>query len=301
MGIGEKQGGLFDDGMEPKKEKTDLLSSHINDLDGIFSGESALGYSCGLQHFDKRIFGFFPGMIYIFGARRGGGKTTWNVNLLNGFLANNAGLRVFFASLDITRERVINQIVEQRTGIPLSSARRGECTKSMRQMFIQEVKKIYRDDSLDVLDVRHLRGWKDIMFHVEKNGPYDVLIVDHFQKLTKSGAQDRYSSVEDLANEIHAFAVRNNLVCIVNSQLNKDGARGHEKYSVLSYAPALESNADYIFIPNRDEPECNYASSVLQKHNLTPCNLEVVKGRDYADGETFRFGYHHNTRTIRNV
>ena len=69
-------------------------------------------------------------------------------------------------------------------------------------------------------------------------------------------------------------------------------------------APELETNADYIFLPNRDGANNRTETEMREymfKNNLMPANIEIIKGRDKCDGDTFKFGFDESKKRIVNL
>ncbi len=80
--------------------------------------------------------------------------------------------------------------------------------------------------------------------------------------------------------------------------MNQAGATGERTVSIMYFAPELESNADYIFLPNKNLSYENKDDMFVR--GLKPANLLVAKGRDRCDGETFRFAFNPSLRSIVN-
>lgn len=289
-----------------KKRRLSRKEKHLEKLSDIFEGRKTHGFSCGLNLFDRKLYGWWPGYMYVIGGRRGMGKTTWNVSIIDGFLRKHKNIRIFFASLDMAKERIIDALAELSTGISLYSVRDGSVQSNHKQRFLDAVESIYESENLKIVDLVDCKSYQSLMekfdeFSMKKK--FDVFILDHFQKAAKA-FENQLEGSRNLANDLHALILDHDLVGIINSQVNKGGAQGKEKYSIMYCAPELETNADYIFLPNRELGKGDDENKIrisLHKNNLWPANIEIIKGRDKCDGQTFHFAFDENAKRIVNL
>ena len=197
-----------------KKRRLSRKEKHLSKLSDIFEGKKTHGWSCGLTLFDSKLYGWWPGYMYVIGGRRGMGKTTWNISIINGFLKKNQNIRIFFASLDMTKERIINSLAELRTNISLYEVRDGTVQVNGKDQFLKEVSDLYESKNIEIVDLVDCKTYDEMISRFDElsvDGKFDVFILDHFQKAAKA-FESQLEGSRNLANDLHALILDKELV-----------------------------------------------------------------------------------------
>ena len=264
-----------------------------NDFVGIPTGISAL---------DRVITGLNKSDMIILGARPGMGKTSFALNIARN-VAMNAGKKVCFFSLEMTRDQLAQRMLSSEAAIESQKLRTGELTSDEWTRLIQAGEnlskaKLYFDETSTItvpeMKAKLLR-LKDV----------DLVIIDYLGLMKSADSKkemNRVNEISDITRNIKIMAKELKIPVIVCAQLS----RGTESKTLKSHRPALsdlrdsgsiEQDADIVLFLYRDAYYDGEKAEDQEKSDPNKATCIVAKNRHgsvddvplYWDGSHTRF------------
>lgn len=218
------------------------------------------------------------GDYIILAARPSAGKTALVLQML--LHAAESGASVYFASLEMRKERIVRRLLAQLTGISTRRqvlgmmtdaelTRLGEAAASL-----QALRTLYIDDRPG-LTIAQIMAAAQV--HKARHG-LGLLAVDHLSLVTYANPRaGSYEGMTQVSKDTKTMARRLGVPTIAVAQLSRDVEKGDRKpkMSDLRDSGSLEQDADTIWMPHRPDRTSKHSEAEL-------C---VVKNRDGECGD----------------
>lgn len=198
----------------------------------------------------------------------GAGKSLIIQNLGAGMAKN--GSNVLIVSLELSEEMIAVRLLMDSLDMDTS-----EILSMPKDVFMSKLKhyrekylkgkllvKEYPPRTITTLQIQHLLD----EYRTKKGFSPDVLVVDYLTLFkTSSTGENSYSGYKEVAEDLRAIAVRNNLVCITAMQTNRTG------YGVSDYG--IESTGDSMGVPMTTDIQM----AIIRTEELDDKGLIMIK------------------------
>lgn len=228
---------------------------------GMLGREDDAGVKTGFAELDAVTGNWRPGELFVLGARPSVGKSAFALSLaLN---VANAGNRVFFVSLEMTAEQIVDRAVSISAGVP-NSLFKGDRVPTSGE-YNSLVAGLSKLDGLDfyiadtsLCTVSQIRSHaRRVMRGVEKGR--GLVVLDYLQ-LVQGEPERRFESRQVLVAEVSRACkvLARDIGCpvLVLSQLNRDVDKRDDKRPLLSdlrESGAIEQDADVVMLLDRSK------------------------------------------------
>ena len=222
-------------------------------LDSVLSTEMPRECPTGLPWFDK-LYTPRPGNYIVLGGFSGGGKTA-----LAAGIGASIGERenVLIASLEMSRDEIIERIIPWTTQIEIGRIRRRDLKDAEKADARAQV--IRRGVYITVAESIHEIEQSARALRISKGG-LGAIIIDYLQLLEggkkRGGESNRAQEVAAISRHCKLMARRLDCVVYALSQLNNDASReGIPKLHHLKESGGIRQDADAILMIYHPEPE----------------------------------------------
>ena len=256
-------------------DKGDVISSGIGPLDSLLG--------TGLRR----------GELVTVAARPSHGKTAFGLAVAANVIRR--GVRVAFASMEMTGESLLQRLICAEAGEPLATLRAGTATEPMHAAAVRLAER-----PLNVLDdVRHVGP---IVRHLRRAPDTGLVVIDYAQLLDAGAQARRYGSREQeiasITRGVKQIATHFGVAVLMLSQLNREiERRGDQRPRLadLRESGSLEQDSDIVIGLYRPSMAPGAEDDPA---GVDPCrlNAEVLKNRQ---GPTGRVRLHFDTSTQR--
>jgi len=224
-------------------------------LEDIRSRGQSPEFATGIPLLDQEIWGLHRSELCVIAARPGEGKTCLSLQIAKTLA--DAGKKVLFLSLEMTRHQLAERLLVQLTQFDAWSLRTGQD----REAFFAKVEPL--KPMLGKLNLRLVDGSGytiDEVQHVlnlvlEKGGgPPDVLIIDFVQLIRLEGGMQRFDAIAEYLRAVKEMTMRYGMAALVCSQLNREAVKAKQPLlSQLKGSGAIEELADCVIICHWEE------------------------------------------------
>jgi replicative DNA helicase len=204
----------------------------------------------GIRTVDDLIGGgFLPGQFVVVGARPGGGKSSFAMQVaLN---AARQGKRVLFHSLEMSENELTLRWICNQSGVSFSKAQSGRMDLLERQRF-SEAANIVANMPISVDDTaaRRVHDIEAGAREFKKDGGLDLIVVDYLQLITpgsSSKTDTRAQLVGNIARDLKLMARSLNVPVIAPAQVNREGGKVRATLTNLREG-GIENDADVVFL-----------------------------------------------------
>ena len=276
----------------PKYEPlADTVQRIIDDL-----GERRKGpeLKTGLEVVDKGLYGLHKGHLTILAARAGNGKTSMACNMA--FELVNAGKKVAFVSLEMSREQILSKIFCAHHGIDMFRFSLGVVTE-IEKAKLQSFKKLCEEIPLRVIDDYCFT--QDELYTLIEYLEFrpEVLILDHLQHI-RAIDNSRRSERENLTEYLRflkEIAMRHKIAVLCLSQINREGDES-PSLKTLKGTGAAEEMADSVlllYLKQKDD-------AVMDHSKIIEAECRIAKHRFGPVGK-FNLLFEANTGNFKNL
>ena len=239
-----------------------------------------------MPELNRKMWGLHKRKLTLIGARTSNGKSQMAINLAHDMATQ--GKRVFFLSLEMPRERILERMFCISEEVENVDLLKGEFNKDENirvkfEGFKNKVKKmkIYISDCIG-------RDWdwmEQEVFPLFKEKPVDVVIIDHIQEIR--GGQNQKQAMDNYIEKLRESAIRNNYALILCSQINRDSQSEktnktlEPKLHHLKGSGYLEESADIVILLHW---AFHYSKEADDKVDPEEFIVHVAKNRDGMTG-----------------
>lgn len=270
-------------GLSPPKERTceaatdcrRALHEAFERVERVFeTRKPECGIGSSLSDLDELTTGFYPGELTIIGARPGIGKTALALQI-----AKHVGMKVgpvFFASLEMTEDRLMERLLCSTAEVDSRAVRLGRVTGEMMERVLRAADMLHDHLRMHIVDSPGLRV-SEIEEAASRVRGLKLLIVDYLQICGVDGtASNRTEEVSKIAYELKNASKRLDVPVIGLSQLARTGDTGKPKLSDLRESGMIEASADVVIVL--------YWPDGYQSDQGTAVDAAVLKCRNGAQG-----------------
>lgn len=244
------------------------------------------GISTGWRSLDQKLSGLHESDLIILAARPGMGKSSFALQLARN-VAVEAKQPVFFFSLEMGAEQLIQRLVSGESKVELNKLRNGRVSDTELQALelgseIIKASPLFFNDKAG-MQIKDLRS--AIKLHNSRNKPIGFVVVDYLQLMaTGQGNSNMVTAVTEISRGLKMIAKDFNIPVLALSQFSRDVEKrgGKPRLSDLRDSGSLEQDADIVmFISSDSEPD-SYGGKDVE--------LTIAKHRNGACGElSFNF------------
>jgi len=224
------------------------------------------GLKTGYTNFDYESGGLFPGRLYGFAGRNKHGKTTWALNMGEGLLEKNVGLKILFVSLEMQAEDVMNKLISIRTSAVMG---RDVPLRAIQSQSAFRTTDYVRDVGLNfgdgwIIDDRRGQKTEDIVRRIRRAvrlfPEIKVVIIDYMQKIVDPTGKRNYIHYENMCGALFNEAGLSKVAIYLLAQAGRGVARENRMPNDADIygGDALDQYADQIdaiFDPYHGRPE----------------------------------------------
>lgn len=255
---------------------SDALQKLVDDLD---KKHSAHCLPTGFPTIDS-CFGMLQASeLTAVGARPGGGKTTFSVQLAR----HNAGSgrRVLYVSLEMGELEFAKRLACLELGVDPRLLRQGSCPHEEKQR-VRELTDEWHSAELPFLlwappsatdaEIESRARYADAC------GGLDLLIVDHLQITRCSNKKlDRYQQLGEITMRLKALAKELEIPVIAQTQLKRSESR--PSLSSIRESGDIEQNCDNVWFLHREENCSEFIVEKFRHGSTGSIDLNFVDGR----------------------
>lgn len=259
-------------------------------------GKDTFTIPSAYRSLDGALGGFMRKTYAAIGARPGGGKTDFAINLLLRMMKR--GYKILYFSLEMPRLELMQRIASNITKIDGSRIR----DKRLDEQELHTVETLMTaldgDNRVSFLDDARMEV-KDIRHFVQVMRT-DVVFIDHIGLIPRPDAQNAYRELGKISNELKRIAKENNIALINLVQLNRATESRKDKEPQLSdirESGDIEQDADYVMFIQPDE---DLAKKNISGNGWTDATLYLRKNRHGKPG-VFRFHWQPQYHTYTEV
>ena len=264
-------------------ESMDVLVASV--LAAIAQRGTAPELPTGLTTLDEAIWGLHRSELTVLAGRPGEGKTALALQIAV-HLAD-AGKRVLFLSLEMTREQITERMLVQLTQVDAWNLRRGQGLEELRAK-LQPLDGYFAALPLRLIDgtgytaeqVRHV-----LQQMVEQGGGVpDVLVVDFVQLASIEQGQTPPQAIQEYMRALKEIAMRYRIAVLALSQLNREStkaAKGRPRLEHLKGAGAIEELSDCAILcwweqlGTEERPEGTKYWLLVEKQRNGPVGAQI--------------------------
>lgn len=268
-------------------EKTDARSL-INEFEKyqrenekhIKSGNKYIGMESGYSTIDQAINGIRPSHYWVISAYTNTGKSYFLLNIAKNLL--DAGKRVLFFSLEMSKVQNIGRLLGIETGIDPTEIERGCLTDSQLDAELEAKAKLY-EKKLSIYTLK--KNIADITTTIYANHsaePVDAVMIDYLQKVDAPQANSRYERYTIASDALQHTAQETGIPIIVASQIDNASARS-ENTSIIATKGSgdVGGDADAVLLLRKSDEKVDELQCVIQKNRhgkKGACQMKFFEG-----------------------
>lgn len=259
-----------------------VVKDSVKRIEQLYVNKQAVtGVPSGFRDLDEMTSGFQPSDLVIIAGRPSMGKTALALSMAK-HVAIDAGLRVAFFSLEMSKEQIVMRLLSSEAKVDNSRVRSGKLGESDFPRLVDAAStiaqaEIYVDDTpaLSVLEMRA----KARRLHREH--ALSLIFVDYLQLMRGSlrSPERREQEISEISRSLKAMAKELSLPVVALSQLNRGVETRQDKRPMMAdlrESGAIEQDADIICFVYRDEAynkdseQKGIAELIVAKHRNGP-------------------------------
>jgi len=227
------------------------------------------GISTGLIDLDQKLGGLHPSDLLILAGRPSMGKTALATNIAFDVARNYRweptpdggrktvdGGRVFFGSLEMSKEQLAARILADASGVSGDRIRKGQASDTEMRDYVEAAERLnaiplHIDDTGGIHVAKFCARARR---HHRKHG-VDLIIVDYLQLMTTDVKGNRTQEVSVITGALKALAKELNVPVIALSQLSRQVETREDKRPMLSdlrESGSIEQDADCVMFVFRE-------------------------------------------------
>ena len=234
-----------------------LIKTNMNQLEELSHKKlSITGVPTAFHELDHLTSGFQPGEFIVIAARPSMGKTAMSLNM--SLAATEAGKKVAFFSIEMTKEQIVMRLLSLIGKVSLSHVRTGRIDSADWDQLVMAASRLsesplFIDDSsaISPFEIRSRAR------RLKARHGLDMVVVDYLQLMSlKTSMESREREVSEISRLLKAMAKELELPVVALSQLNR-GVEGRSNrrpmLSDLRESGSIEQDADVIMMLYRDD------------------------------------------------
>lgn len=258
---------------------TDSKAKLLAELSLLYENKK-LGYFTGYSTIDHMVGSIQKGHFWVVGGYSSVGKSYWLINVLDGLIQNQTGLKIGVFSSEMRQEDYILRHVCVKEGIWEGNIETSYNKKELIERLATGIKnydKSFNGNEVDIIGNTY--SMETIWEHSLKN-KYDVVCVDYVNKLSCGTTYTEDKAMPLVAKSLDKLSKSENTAVIALSQVNLSSVNkdyDSEKTSPFSWGKNLYESCDVGILLERDKAE-NKLSSLLKIRMVKHRRKELLVG-----------------------
>lgn len=220
----------------------------------------------GFFDLDKYTDGLHDSELTCVGARPGVGKTAFALNIAINIAQK--GKKVYFCSLEMSAEQIMQRIIAYYTGINTQFLRTGRLKNEEMAKIAEQTNNILSLNLKIDTKIRYIEDLENVISELKEKEEIDVLIVDYLTLLkSKEKFAIRELEVAEISRKLKLLALDLKIPIIILVQLNRDAENKLPTMANIRESGSIEQNCDnIIFLHNEDlDKQPNIITVILEK------------------------------------
>lgn len=220
----------------------------------------------GFFDLDKYTDGLHNSELTCIGARPGVGKTAFALNIAINIAQK--GKKVYFCSLEMSAEQIMQRIIGYYTGINTQFLRTGRLKNEEMAKIAEQTNNILSLNLKIDTKIRYIEDLENIISELKEKEEIDILIVDYLTLLkSKEKFAIRELEVAEISRKLKLLALDLKIPVVILVQLNRDAENKVPTMANIRESGSIEQNCDnIIFLHNEDlDKQPNIITVILEK------------------------------------
>lgn len=203
------------------------------------------------------VAGFEPGQLVTFGGSTGMGKSVALTDCVRNYAVDQQAPSLMF-TMEMTAQQVMFRVLAGMTGIPEKAVK----TKTLNEQQLTRVEQAYSrfraaplwifEGKRSVADIA-----KTVRAHRRQHGNVKVVAVDYLQLVhTEGKRENRQLEVSAIVQDLKALALKDGLLMLTASQINRGPNQRTDKRPALSdlrESGEIENSSDVVILIYRED------------------------------------------------
>lgn len=262
----------------------DVFIKVLGDIEEKKQKGDDYSFYTGFFDLDKYTDGLHDSELTCVGARPGVGKTAFALNIAINIAQK--GKKVYFCSLEMSAEQIMQRIIGYYTGINTQFLRTGRLKNEEMAKIAEQTNNILSLNLKIDTKIRYIEDLENVIFELKEKEEIDVLIVDYLTLLkSKEKFAIRELEVAEISRKLKLLALDLKIPVIILVQLNRDAENKVPTMANIRESGSIEQNCDnIIFLHNEDlDKQPNIITVILEKQRQgTTGSLKLMFNKRYS-------------------
>lgn len=262
----------------------DVFIKVLGDIEEKKQKGDDYSFYTGFFDLDKYTDGLHNSELTCIGARPGVGKTAFALNIAINIAQK--GKKVYFCSLEMSAEQIMQRIIGNYTGINTQFLRTGRLKNEEMAKIAEQTNNILSLNLKIDTKIRYIEDLENVIFELKEKEEIDVLIVDYLTLLkSKEKFAIRELEVAEISRKLKLLALDLKIPVIILVQLNRDAENKVPTMANIRESGSIEQNCDnIIFLHNEDlDKQPNIITVILEKQRQgTTGSLKLMFNKRYS-------------------
>lgn len=262
----------------------DVFIKVLGDIEGKKQKGDDYSFYTGFFDLDKYTDGLHNSELTCIGARPGVGKTAFALNIAINIAQK--GKKVYFCSLEMSAEQIMQRIIGYYTGINTQFLRTGRLKNEEMAKIAEQTNNILSLNLKIDTKIRYIEDLENVISELKEKEEIDMLIVDYLTLLkSKEKFAIRELEVAEISRKLKLLALDLKIPVIILVQLNRDAENKVPTMANIRESGSIEQNCDnIIFLHNEDlDKQPNIITVILEKQRQgTTGSLKLMFNKRYS-------------------
>ena len=262
----------------------DVFIKVLGDIEEKKQKGDDYSFYTGFFDLDKYTDGLHDSELTCVGARPGVGKTAFALNIAINIAQK--GKKVYFCSLEMSAEQIMQRIIGYYTGINTQFLRTGRLKNEEMAKIAEQTNNILSLNLKIDTKIRYIEDLENVIFELKEKEEIDVLIVDYLTLLkSKEKFAIRELEVAEISRKLKLLALDLKIPVVILVQLNRDAENKVPTMANIRESGSIEQNCDnIIFLHNEDlDKQPNIITVILEKQRQgTTGSLKLMFNKRYS-------------------
>ena len=262
----------------------DVFIKVLGDIEGKKQKGDDYSFYTGFFDLDKYTDGLHNSELTCIGARPGVGKTAFALNIAINIAQK--GKKVYFCSLEMSAEQIMQRIIGYYTGINTQFLRTGRLKNEEMAKIAEQTNNILSLNLKIDTKIRYIEDLENVISELKEKEEIDVLIVDYLTLLkSKEKFAIRELEVAEISRKLKLLALDLKIPVVILVQLNRDAENKVPTMANIRESGSIEQNCDnIIFLHNEDlDKQPNIITVILEKQRQgTTGSLNLMFNKRYS-------------------
>lgn len=262
----------------------DVFIKVLGDIEEKKQKGDDYSFYTGFFDLDKYTDGLHDSELTCVGARPGVGKTAFALNIAINIAQK--GKKVYFCSLEMSAEQIMQRIIGYYTGINTQFLRTGRLKNEEMAKIAEQTNNILSLNLKIDTKIRYIEDLENVISELKEKEEIDMLIVDYLTLLkSKEKFAIRELEVAEISRKLKLLALDLKIPVVILVQLNRDAENKVPTMANIRESGSIEQNCDnIIFLHNEDlDKQPNIITVILEKQRQgTTGSLKLMFNKRYS-------------------